>query len=84
MGNVVGSVLAFFGLNAGIIALIRPLPIDTPTRGFYLPVATATVLAFSAVLLTTRQLPRWGIGLLALYAVFLLGGYLRYGVTITE
>lgn len=37
IGNVVGSVLAFFGLNAGVIALIRPLPIDTPTRVFYCP-----------------------------------------------
>lgn len=81
IGNVVGSVIAFFGLNAGVIALIQPLPIDTPTQRFYLPLAAATVTALAAMLLT-RRLPRWaGATLLVIYAAFLTGGYLIYGTT---
>lgn len=72
------------GLNAGIIALIRPLPIDTPTRAFYLPIAAATVLALCAVLLT-RRLSRWaGLTLLLVYAAFLAGGFILYGAAATN
>jgi cation:H+ antiporter len=80
IGNVVGSVCTFFGLNAGIIALIRPLPIDPPTRDFYLPVAAGTIVALCTLLAFTRRLPRWaGATLIAIYAGFLIGGFLLYG-----
>ena len=80
IGNVVGSVCAFFGLNAGVIALIRPLPVDTPTRDFYLPVAAATVAALCLLLAATRRLPRWaGAALIVIYVGFLTGGFLLYG-----
>ena len=79
-GNVAGSVLAFFLFNAGIIALIRPLPVDTATARFYLPAALATVVLISVMLLR-REVPRWaGAVLVAAYAAFVIGGYLLYGV----
>jgi cation:H+ antiporter len=63
-----------------IIALIRPLPIDPPTRDFYLPVAAGTIVALCTVLAFTRRLPRWaGATLIATYAGFLIGGFLLYG-----
>lgn len=73
-GNVVGSALAFFGFNAGVIACIRPLRVDPATRSFYLPVCAATV-AVVALFLVRRRVPRWaGALLVALYAAFALGG----------
>jgi len=74
-GNVLGSVLAFFLFNAGVIALVRPLPISAPVLQFYLPVAATTVVFISGVLLTGR-VDRWaGAVLLAFYLLFVLGGY---------
>lgn len=79
LGNVIGSVLAFFLFNAGLIALAAPVPINTPTLQFYLPVATAAVILISALLLV-RRLPRWaGALLIAIYIGFAVGGYLLYG-----
>ncbi|MGH9629466.1 MAG: sodium:calcium antiporter [Bryobacteraceae bacterium] len=72
VGNVVGSILAFFLLNAGAIAIVNPLPIGVVTAHFYLPIAIGTAVLVSAVLLT-RRLPRWAGGLLVLlYVGFVL------------
>ena len=72
-GNVVGSALAFFGFNAGVIALVRPVPVDPITQHFYLPVCVGTVLLV-ALLMWWRRVPRWGGGLLLLaYGVFVFG-----------
>ncbi|MGE0630232.1 MAG: sodium:calcium antiporter [Hyphomicrobiaceae bacterium] len=80
-GNVAGSVLAFFLFNAGIIALIRPLPIDAATANFYLPVAAGTVVLISALLLL-RRVPRWaGALLVAVYIGFAVGGYALFGAS---
>jgi len=69
-GNVVGSALAFFGFNAGAIALVRPVPVGPATQSFYLPVCGAALLLIVA-LMAMRRVPRWGgVGLLVLYAVF--------------
>jgi len=71
--NVVGSVLAFFGFNAGVIALLRPVPVGATTRFFYLPVCAATLLLI-VVLMTVGRVPRWGGALLlGLYVVFVAG-----------
>lgn len=76
LGNVVGSVLAFFLFNAGVIALLRPVPVGTDTLFFYLPLALAAVV-FTAGALLRRSLPRWaGAVLVALYAVFAVGGFM--------
>ena len=75
-GNVVGSVLAFFLFNAGIIALARPVSVSTTVLTFYLPVTLVTILAISGMMLT-RRISRWAGGILvALYLVFAIGGYL--------
>jgi cation:H+ antiporter len=72
-GNVLGSALAFFGFNAGIIALVRPVPVAPTTRYFYLPVCGGAVLLI-ALLMDRRRVSRWsGAFLLLVYAVFVAG-----------
>ncbi len=79
-GNVAGSILAFFLCNAGVIALVRPIPVPAQVLWFYLPVCLGTVVVLSLVMLTLR-VPRWAGGVLvALYLVFVAGGYLGYGL----
>jgi cation:H+ antiporter len=75
-GNVLGSILAFFLCNAGIIALVRPLPVDHVVLTFYLPLAFITTAMVSGFMLTKR-VPRWaGTVFILLYAVFVVGGWL--------
>jgi cation:H+ antiporter len=77
VGNVVGSVLAFFLFNAGMIASIQPIPVDGTVLRFYLPLCLATVVLVMASLATLR-IPRWvGAALVGLYAVFFVGAYAR-------
>jgi cation:H+ antiporter len=74
-GNVLGSVLAFFLFNAGVIALVRPVPVPDAVLQFYLPVSVATIALISAVM-WHRAVPRWaGAVLVLLYLVFAAGGY---------
>jgi cation:H+ antiporter len=75
-GNVLGSILAFFLCNAGIIALVRPVPVDRAVLTFYLPLAFITTATVSAFMLTKR-VPRWAGGVLILfYAAFVVGAWL--------
>jgi cation:H+ antiporter len=75
-GNVVGSVLAFFLCNAGVIALVQPVVVDRSVVMFYLPLAGLTTVIVSAVM-WTKQVPRWAGGLFVmLYAFFAIGGWL--------
>src|SRR5688572_2293336 len=60
-GNVLGSILAFFLCNAGIIALVQPVPIDHAVLRFYLPLAFITTALVSGLMLTKR-VPRWAGG----------------------
>lgn len=77
VGNVAGSILAFFLCNAGLIALVHPIPVDPPVIRFYLPVCFLTV-AFATGCLATLRVPRWAGGVLvAAYVVFFAGAYLR-------
>jgi cation:H+ antiporter len=74
-GNVLGSILAFFLCNAGIIALVRPVPVDHAVLTFYLPLAFITTAVVSGFMVTKR-IPRWAGGVLVLlYAVFVMGGW---------
>lgn len=76
-GNVVGSILAFFLFNAGLIALVRPVAVDAQTLQFYLPVCLGAVVAVSA-LIVTKQVTRLAGGMLVLlYGVFVAGGYFK-------
>jgi cation:H+ antiporter len=75
LGNVIGSVLAFFLLNAGIIALVKPFPVEQPVLAFHLPwvLVTTTVVSGIAV---RRTIPRWaGLVLVLLYIGFVAGSY---------
>jgi cation:H+ antiporter len=75
-GNVLGSILAFFLCNAGVIALVRPVPVDRAVLMFYLPLAFLTTATVSTFMLTKR-VPRWAGGVLILfYAVFVVGTWL--------
>jgi cation:H+ antiporter len=74
-GNVLGSILAFFLCNAGIIALVRPVPVDRAVLTFYLPVAVMTTAVVSGLMLT-KCIPRWAGGvLMLLYVLFVTGGW---------
>lgn len=75
LGNVIGSVMAFFLFNAGIIALLAPVPVDAQVLRFYLPVCFGTIVIISAFLMV-RSIPRWAGGILVLlYSIFVSGGY---------
>jgi cation:H+ antiporter len=76
LGNVVGSIMAFFLFNAGIIALITPVPVDAQVLRFYLPVCFGAVVVISAFLIA-RSIPRSaGVILVFLYLIFVAGGYI--------
>jgi cation:H+ antiporter len=76
LGNVIGSIMAFFLFNAGIIALLAPVPVDAQILRFYLPVCFGTVVIISAFLMA-RSIPRWAGGILVfLYLIFVTGGYI--------
>ncbi|MGF1496121.1 MAG: sodium:calcium antiporter [Elainellaceae cyanobacterium] len=75
-GNVVGSVLAFFLFNAGIIALVRPVVVSNQVLQFHLPVCLATVVTLSVFVLRRRVSRLAGGILVALYGFFILGSYL--------
>jgi cation:H+ antiporter len=75
-GNVVGSILAFFLFNAGIIALVSPVIVGAEVLGFYLPLCFGTVIVVSLFMMT-KKIPRWAGGILVLlYVIFVIGGYI--------
>ena len=75
-GNVVGSILAFFLFNAGIIALVSPVTVGTQVLRFYLPLCFGTVIVVSLFMMT-KKIPRWAGGILVLlYLIFIAGGYI--------
>lgn len=75
-GNVVGSILAFYLFNAGIIALIGPVTVGAEVLRFYLPLCFSTVIVVSLFMMT-KSVPRWAGGILVLlYLIFVLVGYI--------
>jgi cation:H+ antiporter len=75
-GNVAGSILAFFLCNAGLIALLRPLPVEPAVLRFHLPLCFLTA-AFGTGCLAARRVPRWaGAILLLQYGIFFAGACL--------
>jgi cation:H+ antiporter len=78
VGNVLGTIVHFAALNAGIIALVRPIHLDHATRDLHLPVAGASALMLAALLLWRRGLTRGdGVGLLLLYAIYVVAAVAR-------
>jgi len=75
-GNVAGSILAFFLFNAGIIGLVRPVPVATQTLKFYLPFCLGTLIVVSLFMMT-KSIPRWAGGVfILLYLGFAIVGYI--------
>lgn len=75
-GNVSGSVLAFFLFNAGIIALIHPIPVPDEVLWFHLPLSACAVF-FISFCMFWKRIPRWaGVVLVLLYTVFFGGSFL--------
>jgi len=74
---VAGSILAFFLFNAGIIALINPITVNSEVLGFYLPLCFGTVIAVSLFMMT-KNISRLAGGILVvLYLIFVIVGYIR-------
>ena len=48
LGSIAGTIVHFVALNAGIIALVKPLTLGTQTTHFYLPVAVASPAILAA------------------------------------
>ena len=72
LGNIAGTIIHFAALNAGVIALVKPLTLGHDTTRFYLPAAAASPAILAALLLARRQLGRLeGSALIGLYAIYL-------------
>jgi len=78
LANVLGTIVHFVGLNAGVIALVKPLRLDADTLHLHLPAAAAAPVLLCALVAAGRGLGR-GVGalLLVLYA-----GYVVVAATI--
>jgi cation:H+ antiporter len=73
LGNVLGTIVHFACLNAGVIALVRPLELDHVSRALHLPVAAASPLVLVALFALRRGLGRGeGALLLVLYAAYVV------------
>jgi cation:H+ antiporter len=71
LGNIAGTVVHFAALNAGIIAIVKPLSFGGDTTRFYLPVAVASPAILAAVLVLRKRLGRIeGAALTGLYVAY--------------
>jgi cation:H+ antiporter len=71
LANVAGTIVHFISLNAGVIALVKPLALDDATRYLHLPVALAATWILCAVLQAARGIGRGaGAALVGLYAAY--------------
>jgi cation:H+ antiporter len=71
LGSIAGTVVHFVALNAGIIALVKPLSLGHDTTRFYLPVAAVSPAILAAVLLARKRLGRIeGAALTTLYVAY--------------
>lgn len=72
LANILGTIVHFIAFNAGVIALVQPLPLDAATRHLHLPAALVATAALCTLLASRRGLGRVEGGiLLALYAAYL-------------
>jgi len=71
LGNIAGTIIHFATLNAGVVALVKPLTLGRATTHLYLPAAAASPAILAATLLVRGRLGRpEGAGLLALYVAY--------------
>jgi len=73
LGNSFGTIAHFAAFNAGVIALVRPIHLDSVSRHLHLPVAAVSVLVLAALTRRRRGLTRLdGACLLALYCGYVV------------
>lgn len=73
VANLAGTIVHFVALNAGVIALVRPLRLDDATVTLHLPAAAVATAVLCAALYRRQGLARAeGVGLLGLYAAYLV------------
>jgi cation:H+ antiporter len=78
LGNVFGTIAHFAAFNAGLIALVRPIHLDSASLPLHLPAAAASVLILVGLTTWHRGLRRFdGALLLALY-----GGYIAAAIAL--
>jgi cation:H+ antiporter len=71
LGTIGGTIVHFAALNAGVIALVKPLNLGDDTTHFYLPVAAISPAILAGVLLVRKRLGRVeGAALIALYVAY--------------
>lgn len=58
LANITGTIVHFVALNAGVIALVKPLTLDSQTRHLHLPVAVASTLLLCLLLALGRGVDR--------------------------
>ena len=69
--NILGTIVHFLALNAGIIALVRPLSLNSATLDLHLPVAVGSTLVLGATLAVRGGVGRAeGAAFLMLYAAY--------------
>jgi cation:H+ antiporter len=74
LGNVLGTIAHFAALNAGVIALVRPVALGPVSRGLHLPVAAGGVVVLVSLLAWRGGLGRGeGSFLLGLYTAYVAG-----------
>ena len=72
LGTIGGTIVHFAGLNAGVIALVKPLDLGDDTTQFYLPVAAISPAILAGILLVRKRLGRVeGAALIALYVAYI-------------
>ncbi len=72
LANVLGTVVHFIAFNAGVIALVQPLPLDDATLELHLPATLVATAALCALLALRGGLGRVeGAILLTLYGAYL-------------
>ena len=73
LANIAGTIVHFICLNAGVIALVKPLPLDHATRVLHLPVAAGATILLCLLLATRRRLGRaTGAVLVSLYIFYVV------------
>jgi len=74
LANVAGTIVHFVAFNAGVIALVKPLPLEGPSLWLHLPVAAGAAGLFSLIAWKRGGLGRTeGVFLLCLYAGYVAG-----------
>jgi cation:H+ antiporter len=58
LGNIAGTIIHFVALNAGVIALVKPLKLDHATTRFFLPAGALSSVVFAMLLVARNRLGR--------------------------